>query len=56
MKAIIHKNHPELENTPDDDNTLCALVGTAIEAWQSGVFLEPKRHHASQSAGRRTTA
>ena len=33
MKRAIYKNHPELEYTPDIEETLTALVAAAQEAW-----------------------
>jgi transposase len=35
MKTIIRQDHPELENAPDNDTTLCALIEAGIEAWGS---------------------
>ena len=35
LKTIIRQNHPELDNAPDNDTTLCALVEATIEAWES---------------------
>lgn len=35
MKTIIINDHPELQNAPDNDQTLYALIQAAKEAWQS---------------------
>ncbi|KAL3705212.1 hypothetical protein TMatcc_008884 [Talaromyces marneffei ATCC 18224] len=35
MKTIIRQDHPELENAPDNDTTLYALIQAGIEAWES---------------------
>ena len=35
MKTIIHQDHPELRNAPDNDITLCSMIQAAIEAWES---------------------
>lgn len=35
MKTIIINDHPELQNAPDNDQTLCALIQAAKEAWGS---------------------
>jgi transposase len=35
LKTIIRHDHPELNNAPDNDQTLCELIKAAIEAWES---------------------
>ena len=35
MKTIIIKDHPELQNAPDNDHTLSLLIQAAKEAWDS---------------------
>ena len=35
MKTIITKDHPELQNAPDNDQTLLSLIQAAKEAWGS---------------------
>jgi transposase len=35
MKTIITNDYPELQNAPDNDQTLCTLIQAAKEAWES---------------------
>ena len=35
MKTIIQRDHPELQNAPDNDDTLYLLIQAAKDAWSS---------------------